>query len=54
MVEFLITRKMLVNGAFVEIVLKATLEIYWMKNNRFLSYSLVREERTNKTCISWI
>ena len=44
MIDFLI-KKAHINGAFVDITLKATWEISWMKNNRFLSYSLVREER---------
>ena len=38
-------KKACINGAFVEIRSKAIWEIPWIKNNRFLSYSLVREER---------
>ena len=44
MIDFLV-RKARINGAFVEIMLKSIREISWMKNNRFLSYSFVREER---------
>ena len=36
------------NGAFVEITLKAIWETSWMKNNKFLSYSLIREERNEE------
>ena len=43
--RFLIKKKAHINGAFVEIMLKAIREISWMKNNRFLSYSFDSEER---------